>query len=320
MDDVGRGSGSVGVGGAGGGGGMFDGIDSPTSSGLGGFPSSSRAASGGGVVDKNNVHGADRDEDTRGSLFGNTMKDDLPGFSSGRDARSKLNDDDLEGSGGLFDTAPTVDLDTASSPTKDTALHDSDAFDRIFGNDGDNSSPATAAATTGAVAGGNEDEQDDDLLTMPSSSAVAGGSNPEGSDTGGKIGAERPTRGSIFEDDDMGGDEDNGDDDIFSRPNAEKAGSSSKASGGMGGVFTGGGRSTSLFERDAGEFSIDSGDDDGMNVFGNSSSSAGKLDHNTSFLSALGDVDLSPSAGEADESAGGDKRDPDEEGMVEVSL
>lgn len=141
-------------------------------------------------------------------------------------------------------------------------------------------------------------------------------------------------RGSLFDQDDI--------DDIFASPAVAGAGMGAAGQAvaggrsevnysppGGGGGGNGGGLPSSLFER-GGEFSIDSGDEDGGNIFGGGGGGVsgggitgrgGAGDVSASFLSALGNAEFGggggDGGGETDGTAVGGHH---QEGMVDVRL
>ncbi|CAM9981145.1 unnamed protein product [Pylaiella littoralis] len=222
---------------------------------------------------------------------------------------------------GLFDSSPSVGGTTSMSSSQPI---------RTVGA----ASPKTIFASADIVA---TDEIDDFLSTLDTAGAPApsggGGSSTTATATAtASASAAAAVRSSIFGDDEFSGGG-GSNDDIFSSAYPSAAGrSAASSSGGLGGLGgSGGGRNngdsrafasagTSLFDRPT-QFSIDSGDDDVGNVFGGAGGDSGGANiggaesDRTSFLTALGDIDLSVGG---DDSGEGDAAD--REGMVEVVL
>lgn len=168
--------------------------------------------------------------------------------------------------------------------------------------------PTGSSSMAAATNGGATDEMDDFLSTLE----TAGASAPSGGGTS----APTAVRDSIFGDDEFAGG--GSDDGLFSSLPAVE---SNRGAAGRGAAAAPSGAGTSLFDR--AEFSIESGDDEGGNVFGGavggvgSAKRGGGENFGTSFMSAMEDADLSLS-GDGGKSRGGEGGDG--EGMVEVTF
>ena len=168
--------------------------------------------------------------------------------------------------------------------------------------------PTGSSSMAAATNGGATDEMDDFLSTLE----TAGASAPSGGGTS----APTAVRDSIFGDDEFAGG--GSDDGLFSSLPAVE---SNRGAAGRGAAAAPSGTGTSLFDR--AEFSIESGDDEGGNVFGGAVGGVGGAkrgggdNFGTSFMSAMEDADLSLS-GDGGKSRGGEGGDG--EGMVEVTF
>lgn len=156
--------------------------------------------------------------------------------------------------------------------------------------------------------GGVVDEMDDFLSALETVGAPA--------PSGGGTSATTAVRDSIFGDDEFAGSGSDGG--LFSSlPTVE----TSRGAAGLGATAAQSGPGTSLFDR--AEFSIDSGDDEGGNVFGGSVGGAGGAkrgggeNFGASFMSAMEDTDLSLSG---DDGKSGRGEGADSEGMVDVTF
>eukprot|EP00903_Cladosiphon_okamuranus_P009223 g8806.t1 len=194
--------------------------------------------------------------------------------------------------------APGVVVEAESSGLFDSLPPPSQASNNFT------SSSIVATALSDRVA----DEMDDFLSTLE----TAGASAPIGGGTSTATGV----RDSIFGDDEFAGG--GNDDGIFSSlPKVE----TNRGAAGRDASAAQSGAGTSLFDR--AEFSIDSGDDDGENVFVGGVGGAGGVKRGggdkfgASFMSAMADADLSLSG---DDGKPGGGKGADREGMVEVTL
>lgn len=155
---------------------------------------------------------------------------------------------------------------------------------------------------------GITDEMDDFLSTLETPDVIA----PSGGGTSGTD----ATRGSIFGDDEFAGG--GNDDGIFS--SLPTVVGPNRGSAGQGAAATQSGAGTSLFERT--EFSIESEDDEGGNVFGGGVGGVGGAkggggdNYGASFMSAMEEANLSLSG---DDGKPGEEG-ADKEGMVDVTF